>query len=216
MADNRKSGLKFLIVGLIMGVLIVYRHDILFLFNNSQFITRNVVAPRVVPAQRDFGIRPSQDQSKRDPVPGGTLLAPNFQKTPGHITHPWLRARELRIVQGHSTIGIQLAPSGEGAPALWVNPYGGSGTVTMGVHANGFPFMLVSDQAIRNFGLGRVDGKNASPILVFSSDDIVKMVFGLSMTEGGQPAFLVHYSADGKTNEFLGRYCDSPSRVCTQ
>jgi hypothetical protein len=92
----------------------------------------------------------------------------------------------------------------------------GRGSLQGGVHGNGYPFVLVSDAAVRSFGLGRVDGTNASPILVFRSDDVVRLVFGLSMTEAGQPAFLVHYSGDGIKHDFLGRYCDDPGRACVR
>lgn len=125
-------------------------------------------------------------------------------------------ARELRLTHPGSPAGILFTSSAEGTPAMWMSNGPRRGSVQLGVHGTGFPFALVSDAAIRSFGLGRVDGKNASPILVYRSDDVVRMVFGLSMTEAGQPAFLVHYTGDGKKHDFLGRYCDDPGRVCTQ
>lgn len=131
----------------------------------------------------------------------------------GHIVPPAQRARELRLAPG-SQASILLALSTEGSPALWMSNGSRGGSLKLGVHENGFPFALVSDAAVRNFALGRVDGEKASPILVFRSDDVVRMVFGLSMTEAGQPAFLVHYTDDGRKHEVLGRYCDDSSRVC--
>ena len=125
-------------------------------------------------------------------------------------------ARELKIARLGSPPSILFGSSPEGGPAMWMSNGPGGGSLQLGVHGNGFPFVLVSDAAIRNFGLGRVDGKNASPILVFRSDDVVRLVFGLSMMEPGQPAFLVHYTGDGMRHDFLGRYCDDPGRVCTQ
>jgi hypothetical protein len=141
-----------------------------------------------------------------------SLIPPNSAVSSQII--PVLRTKNLQIVNSSGTRSILLDQSDEGGPGLWI--VGPTAMVNLGVHANGFPFFLVSDEKIRNFGLGRVDGKNASPIFVFRSDDLVKMVFGLSMTEDGQPPFLVHYSADGKMNVPLGKYCDNPSRVCTQ
>ena len=87
--------------------------------------------------------------------------------------------------------------------------------IQAGVHENGYPLILVSDLAVRNFGLGRVDGKQASPILVFRENDVVRMVFGLSMTEPEKNPFLVHYSRAGKQTNQIGKYCEAPSRVCT-
>jgi hypothetical protein len=127
-----------------------------------------------------------------------------------------LVARELRLAEPGSPASILFASSMEDGPAMWMSRGPKGGSLQLGVHGNGFPFALVSDSAIRNFGLARVDGKNASPILVFRSDDVVRMVFGLSMTEVGQPAFLVHYDGAGRKHDFLGRYCDDPGRACTQ
>jgi len=128
-----------------------------------------------------------------------------------------LQAREVRLQAAGGPAGrILLALSGEGGPALWMSNGSRGGSLQLGVHGNGFPFALVSDAAVRSFGLGRVDGRQASPILVFRTDDVVRMVFGLSMTEVGRPAFLVHYTADGRKHEVLGRYCDAPGRVCNR
>lgn len=127
-----------------------------------------------------------------------------------------LVARELRLASPGSPGSILFASSMEGAPAMWMSHGPKGGSLQLGVHGNGFPFALVSDGAIRHFGLARVEGKNASPILVFRSEDVVRMVFGLSMTEAGQPAFLVHYDGAGRKHDFLGRYCDDPGRACTQ
>jgi len=125
-------------------------------------------------------------------------------------------ARELRVTSAGSAASILFGSSSEDSPAMWMSQGRGRGSVQLGVHGNGFPFVLVSDAAIRNFGLVRVDGKNASPILVYRSDDVVRLVFGLSMTEAGRPAFLAHYTADGARHDFLGAYCDHPSRACTR
>lgn len=121
-----------------------------------------------------------------------------------------LRARELRL--GESAV---MGFSDEGSPGLWLEGKTG-GKLQMGVHANGYPFLLLSDREIRNFGLGRVDGRNASPIVVFRSGDIVKLVFGLDMTGPGSEPFLAHWSANGTKNLLMGAYCDDPSRVCAQ
>lgn len=131
-------------------------------------------------------------------------------------THSQLVARELRIVRPDSSTAIRWGSSSEGGPGMWMTGPPTGGSVQIGVHANGFPFVLVSDGAVRNFGLGRVDGRNASPILVYRSNDVVRMVFGLGMTEAGQPPFLAHYTADGRQHEYIGGYCDAPSRVCTE
>jgi hypothetical protein len=127
-----------------------------------------------------------------------------------------LVARELQLASPGSPGSIRFASSMEGTPAMWMSHGPKGGSLQLGVHGNGFPFVLVSDDVIRNFGLARVDGKNASPILVFRSEDVVRMVFGLSMTEAGQPAFLVHYDGAGSKHDFLGRYCDDPGRACTR
>ncbi len=132
------------------------------------------------------------------------------------VARPGQVARELRVTPPGSPASTLFGSSAEGGPAMWMSKGPNGGSLQLGVHGNGFPFVLVSDAAVRNFGLGRVDGRNASPILVFRSDDVVRLVFGLGMTEPGQPAFLVHYTGDGRKHDFLGRYCDDPSRVCTQ
>ena len=120
-----------------------------------------------------------------------------------------LRGQALQTSDGVFSLGI----SGEGAPGIWMQKEG-RGAIQMGVHANGFPFLLVSDNAIRNFGLGRVDGALASPIWVLRSDDIVKLVFGLDMAEPGREPFLVYWNADGRKRLLMGNYCDNASRVC--
>jgi hypothetical protein len=127
-----------------------------------------------------------------------------------------LTARELRIVRADASTAVVWGKSGEGTPGVWMTGAEKGGAVQLGLHANGFPFVLVTDAAVRSFGLGRVDGRNASPILVYRSDDVVRLVFGLGMTEEGQPPFLAHYTSDGTKHEYIGRYCDAPSRVCTQ
>ena len=103
-----------------------------------------------------------------------------------------------------------------GGPGIWMTNARKTATIEAGVHENGFPYMLVADGAIRTFGLGRVDGVQASPILVFRSADIVRMVFGLDMTEKRQSPFLVAYTADGAKHDVIGQYCDRPDRVCVR
>ncbi len=127
---------------------------------------------------------------------------------------PSARARELRVTRPGSAASILFGQSAEGSAAMWMSQGPHHGMLQLGTHGNGFPFVLVSDAAIRNFGLVRVDGRNASPILVYRSDDVVRLVFGLSMTEPGRPAFLARYTADGRRHDVLGRYCDDPSRAC--
>ncbi len=127
-----------------------------------------------------------------------------------------LKGRELKILGPTGHPAIQLAVGPNDFTGLFLTRQEKSATVQIGVHENGYPFLLVSDGSVRNFGLGRMEGKNASPILVFRSNDDVKTVFGLSMTAVGKPPFLVYYSADGAKHEVLGSYCDNPNRVCTQ
>lgn len=129
---------------------------------------------------------------------------------------PALRTYKLEVRNRETRGGILLAPSAEGSPGLWLKSPQGKGLVSGGIHPTGLPFLLVSDAAIKNFGLGRQDGKNATPLLVFRSADLVKMVFGLSMTDGGTPPFLAHWNGYGKKTDVIGRYCDTPSRMCTQ
>jgi hypothetical protein len=137
--------------------------------------------------------------------------APNSQRE----TYRSLTVRELDVTSS-AFPAIRWGSSAEGGPLLRLAYSNSGAAIQAGVHPNGFPFLLVSDGATRSFGLGRVDGPMASPILVFRHDDIVRMVFGLSMTENEQPAFLVHYSADGTKTDFVGHYCDDPNRVCTR
>lgn len=130
--------------------------------------------------------------------------------------HSWLRASELRILGPDESVGLWIRESAEGGPGIWMTNARKTAVIEAGVHGNGFPFLLVSDGAVRNFGLGRVDGVQASPILVFRTDDVVRMVFGLSMTETRQPPFLVQYTADGQKHDVIGHYCDRPDRVCVR
>ena len=129
---------------------------------------------------------------------------------------PILRARELRILGPDESIGLWIRESGEGSPGIWLTNPRKTAVIEAGVHGNGFPFLLVSDGVIRNFGLGRVDGVQASPVLVFRTDDVVRMVFGLGMTEPQQSPFLVQYTADGQKHDVIGHYCDRPDRVCVR
>jgi hypothetical protein len=130
--------------------------------------------------------------------------------------HQVLRARELQILGADESMGLWIRESAEGSPGIWITNTRRTAVIEAGVHGNGFPFLLVSDGAIRNFGLGRVDGIQASPILVFRTDDVVRMVFGLGMTEPQQPPFLVQYTADGQKHDVIGHYCDRPDRVCVR
>lgn len=130
--------------------------------------------------------------------------------------HSLLRARELRILGPDDSVSVWIRESAEGSPGISMTNARKTALIEAGVHGNGFPFLLVSDGAVRNFGLGRVDGVQASPILVFRTDDAVRMVFGLSMTETRQPPFLVQYTADGQKHDVIGRYCDRPDRVCVR
>ena len=153
--------------------------------------------------------------------PGDTSRGPAVHPTapaasPGGQARSSMRVRELRILGPDESVGVRLGISSEASPGIWMTNARRSAVVEMGVHGNGFPFLLVSDGAVRNFGLGRVDGLQASPILVFRTDDVVRMVFGLSMTEARQPPFLVQYTADGQKHDVLGHYCDRPDRVCVR
>lgn len=125
-----------------------------------------------------------------------------------------LTVRQLRIVGADGGARATLGESGEGAAGIWLTDAHGGATVQLGVHGNGFPYLLVSDGAVRSFGLGRVDGVQASPILVFRSDDLVRMVFGLDMVAPERSPFLVGYTADGRKHDVIGHYCDRPDRVC--
>ena len=129
---------------------------------------------------------------------------------------PSVRVRQLRILGPDESVSVWLREATEGSPGIWMTNARKTAVIEAGVHGNGFPFLLVSDGAVRNFGLGRVDGIQASPILVFRTDDVVRMVFGLGMTEAQQPPFLVQYTADGQKHEVIGHYCDRPDRVCVR
>ena len=131
-------------------------------------------------------------------------------------TSSWLKVRGLRILGADGGTRLWIGQSGEGSPGIWMTNGHQTATVEVGVHGNGFPYVLVSDGAIRNFGLGRVDGVQASPILVFRSDDVVRMVFGLDMTEKHRSPFLVWYATDGSKHDVIGHYCDRPDRVCVR
>jgi hypothetical protein len=130
--------------------------------------------------------------------------------------HSVLRARELRILGPDESVSLWIRESAEGSPGIWMTNVRKTAVIEAGVHDNGFPFLLVSDGPVRNFGLGRVDGVQASPILVFRTDDVVRMVFGLDMTEPQQSPFLVQYTADGQKHDVIGHYCDRPDRVCVR
>jgi hypothetical protein len=158
---------------------------------------------------------------RHDLFPGDTSRGPAVHPTapaasPGGLVRSSVRVRELRILGPDESVSVWLREAAEGSPGIWMTNARKTAVVEAGVHGNGFPFLLVSDGAVRNFGLGRVDGLQASPILVFRTDDVVRMVFGLSMTESSQPPFLVRYTADGQKHDFVGRYCDRPDRVCVR
>ncbi len=144
----------------------------------------------------------------------GPAVAP--AATPRGPVRSLVRVRELQILGPDESVSLSLRESTEGGPGLWMTNTRKTAVIEAGVHGNGYPFLLVSDGAVRNFGLGRVDGIQASPILVFRTDDIVRMVFGLSMTEAQQPPFLVQYTGDGQKHDVIGRYCDRPDRVCVR
>jgi hypothetical protein len=61
-----------------------------------------------------------------------------------------------------------------------------------------------------------VDGVQASPSVVFRTDDTVRLVLGLDMLERAQSPFLVRYTSDGRKHDVIGRYCDRPDRVCVR
>jgi hypothetical protein len=144
----------------------------------------------------------------------GPAVAP--AAAPRGAVRPSVRVRELRILGPDESVSLSLRESAEGSPSLRMTNTRKTAVIEAGVHGNGFPFLLVSDGAVRNFGLGRVDGIQASPILVFRTDNVVRMVFGLSMTEAQQPPFLVQYTGDGQKHDVIGRYCDRPDRACVR
>jgi hypothetical protein len=148
----------------------------------------------------------------RDGIRGAVAPA----ATPRGAVRSSVRVRELRILGPDESVSLSLRESAEGSPGLRMTNARKTAVIEAGVHGNGFPFLLVSDGAVRNFGLGRVDGIQASPILVFRADDVVRMVFGLSMTEAQQPPFLVQYTGDGQKHDVIGRYCDRPDRACVR
>lgn len=175
-----KTAATLVVAGLVLGVLLTKRHEI--------------VAPVRTPAT--------------------SAAAPAVP--PRHGVSSWLKVRQLRILDADGSTRAWIGESGEGSPGIWMTNARKTATVELGVHGNGFPYVLVSDGAIRNFGLGRVDGVQASPILVFRSDDVVRMVFGLDMTEPHRSPFLVWYAADGAKHDVFGHYCDRPDRVCVR
>jgi hypothetical protein len=138
------------------------------------------------------------------------LALPTANADEEETVYDVVATRQLEVLDGQIRVGL----GNENSPGIWIGAPPKPG-VNLGVHGNGLPMVIVTDGPIRNFGLGRVDGKNATPILVFRSDDIVKMVFGLDMVNPGKEPFLVHWSADGKKNLLIGNYCDAPSRACT-
>ena len=145
---------------------------------------------------------------------GGSRTAPGISSGGGARAH--LRVRQLKILNSDASVGLYVGETGEGSWGIRITNPRETAVIGAGVHGNGYPFVLVSDGAVRNFGLGRVDGSLASPILVFRSDDIVRMVFGLSMTDKGQPPFLVQYTTDGRKHDVVGHYCGRPDRVCAR
>jgi hypothetical protein len=190
MQDRIKTAAFIVLVSALAGLVIARRHELMSILGGRR-ARLAATLPRA--AAND---RPSSERTSS----GGVFAR--------------LTASEIRIVGADSFPLIQMGTSGEGSPGIWITNSRKSGLVSAGVHGNGFPFVIASDGAVRNFGLGRVDGTNASPILVFRRDDIVRLVFGLSMTEKGRPAFLVQYTSDGVKHEVLGRYCDRPDRAC--
>ena len=137
-------------------------------------------------------------------VDGPTLVQAN---TLGRVTR--------RLTVGSPTGGyISIKASSENSPGLWFVDAYNRGQVNMGLHGDGGPFFLASDGPVRNFVLARVDGRVPSPIMVFRDKDIVKMVFGLSMTDEKQEPFFTYYEKDSR-KQLLGNYCDNPSRACT-
>ena len=175
-----KTAATVVVAGLVLGVLLARRHEI-------------------VPPAR---------------TPATSAAAPAALQR--HTVSSWLKVRQLRILGADGSPRVWLGESGEGSPGIWMTNAQKTAAMELGVHGNGFPYLLVSDGAIRNFGLGRVDGVQASPILVFRSDDVVRMVFGLDMTEPQQSPFLVQYTADGRKHDVIGHYCDRPDRVCVR
>jgi len=176
-------------------------------------VLAGVVVSRRSEIAKMFSSTDGSSSSRPAPPAAGRAAA---ARVPRDTVSAVVTAREVQILGTDSTRIIELGTSREGGAGIWIGNSRKRGLVALGVHSNGFPAVIVSDRAVRNFGLGRVDGKNASPILVFRRDDIVRSVFGLSMTEPGRPAFRVHYSSDGAKHDAFGSYCGRPDRVCTQ
>lgn len=145
-------------------------------------------------------------QSMPVPVTSGLL-----RKTTGHM-----KGQKLVLTNSQGATTLTLENSTENSPALFFFSPTKRSLLQAGVHGNGTPFILVSDYSIRTFGLGRLDGEQNSPLLIFRQDDVVRMLFGLSMTDPHTPAFLTYWSSSGERTDVLGQYCDRPDRVCTQ
>ena len=145
----------------------------------------------------------------------GGLLALRYRPLAAAPTAS-LRTREVRIVGADGAARLAIGLSREASAAIRMTNARSTAAIEAGVHANGFPFLLVSDGAVRNVALGRVDGVQASPIVVFRTDDTVRLVLGLDMLERAQSPFLVRYTSDGRKHDVIGRYCDRPDRVCVR
>lgn len=152
--------------------------------------------------------------TKREISTGHIALKPAADRAyePRHARS--IRARSLEI-RGTGSGNVLFDMASNEGPAFWITDTRTGNNFSGGLHANGFPFILASDGAIRNFGLARVDGKQASPIFVLRSDDIVRLVFGLDMTRGTRDPFLVYYTGSGEKRLLFGNYCNAASRACT-
>lgn len=198
---------EFSILFLAIGAGLVFAH-----FERTR-LTANFA--KSLSTQTPFHISATSDGRLKNDIAAATLL-PGRDSQLRKSSVASLKARELQILGSDGQAIVQFAVGADNSTGLFMTRRKDSATVQMGVHENNLPFVMVADGGVRNFGLGRVDGKNASPIIVFRKNDEVRAVFGLNMTEKGKPPFLVHYSADGERHEFLGSYCDNDDRACTE
>ncbi|MGZ3650824.1 MAG: hypothetical protein ACXVB9_06175 [Bdellovibrionota bacterium] len=125
--------------------------------------------------------------------------------------YPMIRARSL--VLGDDSLVLGLSDAGE--PGLWMKGNHG-GVMQMGVRGDGFPFLRVSDELVRNSGSAQVEGAAASPILAFRHEGEVKLIFGLDMTHPEHEPFLAYWGGDGKKRMLIGDYCNDASRICSK
>ena len=171
---------------------------ILWMQSAGIFRSPSAVPGRVRTAQR-YEFAPSDDQSRREPIPSG-FQRPEAPPAAGPIRST-LSVRELRIMDrsGNVVLRAGVSPSGTG---IWMGRPGSAAEFEAGVQSNGSPFFQLYAEGRPGVAWSGVETES-TPSLHFRGGDHHEVAFGLAPTSQSEKVFLTHTNESGNQVEVL-------------